>query len=115
LSYQTIVAGNQIVASPYHYVGLVFYHHRPLVSICASALWITKHAKGHEKHEAISPLSPLFVSFVIQALYNRNLLLRQAIQFVDQRVNLAAGGGECSASSHQVQTRNRVFGAPQAE
>jgi hypothetical protein len=57
-------------------------------SIFASVLWITKHAKDHEKHETLSRLSPPFVSFVIQTLHHPNLPLRQPIHLIHHLIQL---------------------------
>ncbi len=57
-------------------------------SICASVLWTTKQAKGHEKHEPLSRLSPPFVSFAVQTLHHPNLPLRQPIHLIYQPIQL---------------------------
>ena len=58
------------------------------MSISAAVLWITKQTKDHEKHEPLSRLSLPFVSFVVQTFHHPNLLLRQPVQLIHQRVNL---------------------------
>jgi len=69
----------------------------------ASVLWITKRAKNHEKHETFSRLSPPFVSFVVQTLHHPNLLLRQPIQLIHQRV---------SALDHETSEKPRKARTP---